>query len=79
MMWRQQRMADQKEQLIKDIMSTRRRIDVAKGRGIREIDIFEEQVAKSLARIEQSRYLAKKFNAEELQQIQTAYENLRNN
>lgn len=72
-------MADQKEQLIKDIMSMRRRVDVSKGRGIREIDIFEEQVAKSLARIEQARYLAKKFNAEELKQIYIAYENLRNN
>lgn len=72
-------MVDQKEQLIKDIMSMRRRVDVSKGRGIREIDIFEEQVAKSLARIEQARYLAKKFNAEELKQIYIAYENLRNN
>lgn len=66
-----------KEELIKDIMSIRRRIDVSKGRGTREIDIFEEQVSKSLKRIEQGRYLAKKFNEEELLQIHKAYEDLR--
>lgn len=66
-----------KEALIKDIMSIRRRIDVSRGRGTREIDVFEEQVEKSLKRIEQGRYLAKKFNEEELMQIYNAYENLR--
>ena len=66
-----------KEALIKDIMSIRRRIDVSRGRGIREIDIFEEQVEKSIKRIEQVRYLAKKFNEEELMQIYKAYEDLR--
>ncbi|MEG0014379.1 MAG: hypothetical protein RR324_05945 [Cellulosilyticaceae bacterium] len=66
-----------KEQIIKDIMSIRRRIDVAKGAGIREIDIFEEQVAKSTTRIEQVRYLAKKYNQVELVEIHKAYEELR--
>ena len=45
--------------------------------GLEEIDVFEEQVEKSLKRIEQGRYLAKKFNEEELMQIYNAYENLR--
>lgn len=66
-----------KEALIKEIMSIRRRIDVSRGRGIREIDVFEEQVEKSIKRIEQGRYLAKKFNEEELMQIYNAYESLR--
>lgn len=72
-------MAMNKEQVIKDLLSLRRRINVDKGRGIREIDIFEEQVEKSIRRIEQERYLAKKFNQEELERIQKAYEDLRNN
>lgn len=66
-----------KEQLIKDIMNIRRRINVSKGKDIREIQYFEEQVEKSLRRIEQERYLAKKFNLEELLAIHKAYENLR--
>lgn len=70
-------MQGSKEQLISDIMSIRRRIDVSKGAGIREIDVFEEQVAKSVKRIEQSRYLAKKFNQIELEEIHAAYTALR--
>lgn len=67
-----------KEQLIKEIMSIRRRINTSKGMDIREIIIFEEQVQKSIKRIEQARYLAKKFNQEELVETLKAYENLRN-
>lgn len=70
-------MANSKEQVLKDIMDIRKRIDVTKGAGIREIDVFEEQVAKSVKRIEQSRYLAKKFNQAELEEIHRAYATLR--
>ncbi|MEF9959973.1 MAG: hypothetical protein RR448_01965 [Niameybacter sp.] len=66
-----------KEQIVKDILSTRRRVNVAKGRDIREIEIFEEQVEKSLKRIEQARYISKKFTEDELVNIQNAYESLR--
>ena len=70
-------MVQGKEKLIKDIISLRRRVDVKKGLGVREIEIFEEQYEKSLRRVEQDRYLAKKFNQEELGQIYSAYEALR--
>lgn len=69
-------MVQGKEKLIKDIISLRRRVDVKKGNGIREIELFEEHYEKSLRRIEQDRYLAKKFNQEELVQIYSAYEAL---
>jgi len=73
---RRNKMTQGKEKLIKDIISLRRRVDVTKGVGIREIEIFEEQYEKSLRRIEQDKYLAKKFNQEELVQIYSAYEAL---
>lgn len=66
-----------KEQMVKDILSVRRRVNVTKGRNIREIETFEEQVEKSHKRIEQARYIAKKFNEDELVRIQNAYESLR--
>ena len=69
-------MAVSKEQLVKDIMSIRRRKDVKKGSDIREIEIFEEQFEKSFRRIEQAQYIAKKFNQEELTQIYRAYDAL---
>ncbi len=69
-------MAVSKEQLVKDIMSLRRRKDVKKGLDIREIEIFEEQFEKSFRRIEQAQYIAKKFNQEELTQIYRAYDAL---
>lgn len=69
-------MTQGKEKLIKDIISLRRRLDVTKGSGVREIEIFEEQYEKSLRRVEQNRYLTKKFNQEELVQIYSAYEAL---
>lgn len=73
---RRNKMAQGKEKLIKDIISLRRRVDVTKGADVREIEIFEEQYEKSLRRVEQDKYLAKKFNQEELVQIYSAYEAL---
>lgn len=69
-------MAVGKEKLIKDIISTRRKVDVKKGDGIREIELFEEQYEKSLRRVEQEKYLAKKFNQDELEKTLKAYEDL---
>lgn len=69
-------MAVGKEKLIKDIISTRRKVNVKKGEGIREIELFEEQYEKSFRRVEQEKYLAKKFNQGELEQIFKAYEGL---
>lgn len=69
-------MAVSKEQLVKDIISLRRRKDVKKGLEIREIEVFEEQFDKSFRRVEQAQYIAKKFNQEELAQIYKAYEAL---
>lgn len=66
-------MAQSKEQLIKDLLSLRRRVDIKKGEGVREIEIFEEQYDKALRRIERDRYLAKKFNQEELTRTIEAY------
>lgn len=65
-----------KEKLVKDIISARRRVDVRKGEGIREIEIFEEQYEKSLRRVEQEKYIAKKYNQEELEQTLKAYQSL---
>ena len=66
-----------KEQIVKDILNIRRRVNVAKGENLREIQVFEEQVEKSIKRIEQARYISKKFTEEELIEIQRAYESLR--
>lgn len=63
-----------KESVLKEILSIRRRRNVPKDRWNREIEVFEEQVEKSLRRIEGNRYLAKKFNTEELVAIHQAYE-----
>ncbi len=69
-------MAVGKEKLVKDIISARRRVDVKKGADIRVIEIFEEQYEKSLRRVEQEKYLAKKFNQDELEQTLKAYQEL---
>ena len=69
-------MAVGKEKLIKDIISTRRKVNVKKGEGIREVELFEEQNEKSFRRVEQDKYLAKKFKQGELEQIFKAYEGL---
>ena len=68
-----------KEKFIKDILSIRRKVNVKKGEGIREIELFEEQYEKSLRRVEQEKYLAKKFNQEELERTLEAYESLTHN
>lgn len=66
-----------KEQLIKQIMYIRERMTPGKGAGLRDVDVFEEHVQKSIKRIEQNRYLAKKFNEEELKHILQTYEEVR--
>lgn len=71
-------MENNKEQLLKNIMSVRRRLDLNKLGDVREIEVFEEQVSKSSKRLEQNRYLAKKFNVKELHAIYEAYEAVRN-
>lgn len=65
-----------KEKLVKEIISARRKVDVRKGEGIREIEIFEEHYEKSFRRVEQEKYLAKKFNQDELEQTLKAYQSL---
>lgn len=65
-----------KETVLKEILNIRRKRTIPKDTGIREIEIFEEQVEKSLRRIEQTKYLAKKFNIEELMAIHKAYEDV---
>ena len=61
-----------KESVLKEILSIRRRRNVPKDRWNREIEVFEEQVEKSLRRIEGNRYLATKLNTEEIVAIHQA-------
>ena len=63
-----------KETVLKEILSIRRRRKIPKDTGNMHIERFEEQAEKSLRRIESNRYLSKKFNQEELQAILEAYE-----
>lgn len=77
-LWEETKMENSKEQILKDLLSMRRRMDLTQLDDTREIEIFEEQVAKSSKRIEQNRYLAKKFNREELIAIYKAYESIKN-
>lgn len=65
-----------KEALIKDIISIRRRLSRIPSDETREIERFEEQISKSLRRVDQTSYLAKKFDYEELEAIKEAYTNL---
>ncbi len=65
-----------KETLIKDILSIRRRLSRIPTDETREIERFEEQISKSLRRVDQASYLAKKFDYEELEAIKEAYTNL---
>lgn len=69
-------MALEKDQLIKEILGLRRRVSLKEISGNREIEIFEEQYEKSLKRLEGVRYMAKKFNQEELKAVKQAYEAL---
>ncbi len=65
-----------KEALIKDIISIRRRLSRIPSDETREIERFEEQLSKSLRRVDQASYIAKKFDYEELEQIKEAYQSL---
>lgn len=65
-----------KETLIKDILSIRRRLSRIPSDETREIERFEEQISKSLRRVDQTSYLAKKFDYEELEAIKESYTNL---
>lgn len=67
-----------KEEVLKEILGIRRRLNAIERDVTREIDIFEEQMEKSLRRIDKISYLAKKFSAAELQDILDAYEALLN-
>lgn len=65
-----------KETLIKEIISIRRRLRSIPTDETREIERFEEQLSKALRRVDQTSYLAKKFDYEELQAIKEAYSTL---
>ncbi|MGL4362952.1 MAG: hypothetical protein ACRCSG_06795 [Cellulosilyticaceae bacterium] len=65
-----------KEPILKEILSIRRRRHIPKNVDNIEVERFEEQVEKSLRRMEQERYLAKKFNYDELVKILKAYEEI---
>lgn len=69
-------MSTSKEAVIKEILSIRRRLSKVPTGGSREIEVFEEQISKSLRRVDQTSYLAKKFDREELTAIKAAYEAL---
>ncbi|WP_054739821.1 hypothetical protein [Cellulosilyticum ruminicola] len=65
-----------KEALIKEIISIRRRLSCIPKDETRDIERFEEQLSKSLRRVDQASYIAKKFDYEELEQIKEAYQSL---
>lgn len=69
-------MSSPKETIIKEILSIRRRLSKVPTDETREIELFEEQIAKSLRRVDQSSYLAKKFDRRELEVIKEAYRSL---
>ncbi|WP_070000064.1 hypothetical protein [Cellulosilyticum sp. I15G10I2] len=71
-------MSTNKEEILKAILSIRRRLSHIQLGLTREIDIFEEQVNKSLRRIDTISYLSKKFSLAELIQTQKAYDELMN-
>ena len=69
-------MSSPKETIIKEILSIRRRLSKVPTDETREIELFEEQIAKSLRRVDQNSYLAKKFDRRELEAIKEAYRSL---
>ncbi len=69
-------MSESKESLIKSVLSMRRRLSSIPSSGNREIEIFEEQMSKSLKRIDKVSYLSKKFSLADLAEIHKAYEEL---
>ena len=66
-----------KEEMVKEIISIRRRLSKVPAGGDREIEVFEAQLEKSLRRVEGASYIAKKFDRAELEKIKEAYEALR--
>ncbi len=69
-------MSSPKETIIKEILSIRRRLSKVPTDETRVIELFEEQIAKSLRRVDQNSYLAKKFDMRELEAIKEAYRSL---
>lgn len=65
-----------KETMIKEILSMRRRLRKVPTNETREIELFEEQITKSLRRADQISYLVKKFDRKELESIREAYSSL---
>ncbi len=65
-----------KETIIKEILSIRRKLSKLPSNENREIEVFEEQLSKSLKRVDQTSYLAKKFDLGELEAIKQAYTSL---
>lgn len=66
-------MSSPKETIIKEILSIRRRLSKVPTDETREIELFEEQITKSMRRVDQTSYLAKKFDKRELEAIKEAY------
>lgn len=65
-----------KKEILESILNTRRRLKHIPSDSTREVDIFEEQLSKSLKRIDQISYLSKKFSLVELADTLEAYEQL---
>lgn len=66
-------MSSPKETIIKEILSIRRRKSKVPTNETREIELFEIQIEKSLRRVDQNSYLAKKFDVRELEAIKASY------
>ncbi len=71
-------MSENKAEILKAILSIRRKLSHIKLDVNREVDRFEEQFNKSLKRIDKIGYLSAKFTVVELIQTQKAYEALIN-
>ena len=69
-------MSSPKETTVKEILSIRRRLSRIPTDETREIELFEEQITKSLRRIDPNSYLAKKFDMRELEAIKESYRSL---
>lgn len=69
-------MSSPKETIIKEILSIRRRLSKVPTDETREIELFEEQMSKAMRRVDQTSYLAKKFDMRELEAIMEAYRSL---
>lgn len=69
-------MGQSKDEILKSILSMRRRLTHISLGLNREIDVFEEQMNKALKRIDKISYLSKKFSIVELEDTHRAYEAL---